>query len=88
MDYTKLTVAELANGISRTEAAIRRCRELLDDSRELKTAGMQAVREATRNRVAEARRRLERPEEILHQRHQAQAALIIDWMPPAPSGSP
>ena len=42
MDYTKLTVAELANGISRTEAAIRRCRELLDDSRELKTAGMQA----------------------------------------------
>jgi len=42
MDYTKLTVAELANGISQTEAAIRRCRELLDDSRELKTAGMQA----------------------------------------------
>jgi hypothetical protein len=49
MDYTKLTVAELANGISQTEAAIRRCREILDDSRELKTAGMQAVREATRN---------------------------------------
>jgi hypothetical protein len=49
MDYTKLTVAELANGISQTEAAIRRCREILDDAREPKTAGMQAVREATRN---------------------------------------
>ena len=49
MDYTKLTIAELANGISKTEAAIRRCREILDDLQEPKTAGLQAVVVATRN---------------------------------------
>jgi hypothetical protein len=49
MDYSKLTVAELANGVSQTEAAIRRCREILDDLREPKTVGMLAVVEATRN---------------------------------------
>jgi hypothetical protein len=43
MDYTKLTIAELANGITKTEAAIRRCREILDDLQEPKTVGMQAV---------------------------------------------
>src|SRR5262245_53005032 len=49
MDYTKLTIAELANGISKTEAAIRRCREILDDLHEPKTAGMQAVVKAIRD---------------------------------------
>ena len=49
MDYTKLTVAELANGISQTEAAIGRCREILDDLQEPKTVGLQAAVEATRN---------------------------------------
>ena len=49
MDYTTLTVAELANGISQTETAIGRCREILDDLQEPKTAGLQAVVEATRN---------------------------------------
>ena len=43
MDYTKLTIAEIANAISKTEAAIRRCREILDDLQEPKTVGMQAV---------------------------------------------
>ena len=49
MDYTKLTIAELANGISKTEAAIRRCREILDDLQEPKTVGMQAVVRAIRD---------------------------------------
>jgi len=49
MDYTKLTIGELANGISKTEAAIRRCREILDDLQEPKTVGMQAVVKAIRD---------------------------------------
>ena len=49
MDYTKLTIAEIANGISKTETAIRRCREILDDLQEPKTVGLQAVVVATRN---------------------------------------
>jgi hypothetical protein len=49
MDYTKLSIAELANGISETEAAIRRCREILDDLQEPKTVGMQAVVKAIRD---------------------------------------
>jgi hypothetical protein len=49
MDYTKLTIAEIANGISKTETAIRRCREILDDLQEPKTMGMQAVVEAIRD---------------------------------------
>jgi hypothetical protein len=49
MDYTKLTLAELANGIVRTETAIRWCREILDDLQEPKTMGMQAVVEAIRD---------------------------------------
>jgi uncharacterized protein YoxC len=48
MDYTKLTIAEIANGISKTEAAIRRCREILDDLQEPKTVGMQEVAKAIR----------------------------------------
>src|SRR5262245_488974 len=43
MDYTKLTIAEIANGISKTETAIRWCREILDDLQEPKTVGMHAV---------------------------------------------
>ena len=49
MDYTKLTLAELANGIVRTEAAIRWGREIVDDLQEPKTMGMQAVVEAIRD---------------------------------------
>ena len=49
MDYTKLTVSELANGISQTETAIGRCREILDDLQEPKTVGLQAVVEAASN---------------------------------------
>jgi len=49
MDYTKLTVAELANAMITTETAIRRRREILDDLQEPKTAGLQAVVVATRN---------------------------------------
>jgi hypothetical protein len=49
MDYTKLTIAELANGVNKTETAIRRCREILDDLQEPKTAGMQAVVKAIRD---------------------------------------
>ena len=48
MDYTKLTLSELANGIVQTERAIRRCKEILDDLRQPKTVGLQAVVEATR----------------------------------------
>ena len=49
MDYTNLTIAELANGTVRTETAIRWCREILDDLQEPKTAGMQAVVKAIRH---------------------------------------
>ena len=49
MDYTKLTVAELANAMTTTETAIRRCREILDDLQEPKIVGLQAVVVATRN---------------------------------------
>jgi hypothetical protein len=73
MDYTKLTIAELANGISKTEAAIRRCREILDDLQEPKTAGMQAVVKAIRHLLPQARRRSEGPRENLRQRDQARA---------------
>ena len=48
MDYTKLTLTELANEIIQTERAIRRCKEILDDLRQPKTVGLQAVVEATR----------------------------------------
>jgi hypothetical protein len=53
MDYTKLTVAELANAMITTETAIRRCREILDDLQEPKTVGLQAVVVATRNLLAQ-----------------------------------
>ena len=49
MDYTKLTLAELANGVARTETAVRWCREILDDLQEPKTVGMQAVVKAIRD---------------------------------------
>ena len=49
MDYAKLRIAELANGISKTETAIRWCREILDDLQEPKTVGMQAVVKAIRD---------------------------------------
>jgi chaperonin cofactor prefoldin len=47
MDYTKLTPAELANGISQTETAIQRCKHILDDLKGAKTVGLQAVAKAT-----------------------------------------
>jgi hypothetical protein len=49
MDYARLTVSELINGISKTEAAIRRCRTILDDLGQPKTAGLQAAVKTTRN---------------------------------------
>ena len=49
MDYTRLTVSELINGISETEAAIRRCRTILDDLGQPKTAGLQTAVKTTRN---------------------------------------
>jgi hypothetical protein len=49
MDYTKLTLPELANGMVRTETAIRWCREILDDLQEPKTIGMQAAVVAIRD---------------------------------------
>ena len=48
MDYTKLALPDLANAIIQTERAIRRCKEILDDLRQPKTMGLQAVVEATR----------------------------------------
>ena len=42
-------LAELANGVVRTETAIRWCREILDDLQEPKTVGMQAVVKAIRD---------------------------------------
>jgi hypothetical protein len=48
MDYTNLTLPDLANGIIQTERAIRRCKDILDDLRQPKTVGLQAVVEATR----------------------------------------
>jgi hypothetical protein len=48
MDYTKLTLPDIANGIIQTERAIRRCKEILDDLRQPKTVGLHAVVEATR----------------------------------------
>ena len=48
MDYKKLTLPDLANGIIQTERAIRRCKDILDDLRQPKTVGLQAVVEATR----------------------------------------
>jgi hypothetical protein len=48
MDYTKLTLPAIANGIIQTERAIRRCKEILDDLRQPKTVGLHAVVEATR----------------------------------------
>jgi hypothetical protein len=37
MDYAKLTIAELANGVVTTETAIRLCRKIVDDLQEPKT---------------------------------------------------
>ena len=72
MDYTKLTIAEIANGISKTEA-IRRCREILDDLQEPKTVGMQAVVKAIRDLLPKLEEDLKALGESLHPRHQAQA---------------
>jgi len=49
MEYTELTLAELANGMVRTETAIRWCKEILDGLQELKTVGMQGVVKALRD---------------------------------------
>jgi hypothetical protein len=46
MDYTKLTLAELRNGISDTKSAIHRCKEALDNLRQPKTVGLQAMADA------------------------------------------
>jgi hypothetical protein len=46
MDYTKLTLAQLRNGISDTKSAIHRCKEALDNLRQPKTAGLQAMADA------------------------------------------
>jgi hypothetical protein len=46
MDYTKLTLAELRNGISDTKSAIHRCKEALDNLRHPKTVGLQAMADA------------------------------------------
>src|ERR1700757_2810360 len=43
MDYTKLTLAQLRNGISDTKSAIHRCKEALDNLRQPKTVGLQAL---------------------------------------------
>jgi hypothetical protein len=63
MDYTNLTLPDLANGIIQTERAIRRCKDILDDLRQPKTVGLQAVVEATRSlmpRLEEDLRALEK----------------------------
>ena len=49
MEYTELTLAELANGMVRTETAIRWCWQILDDLQEPKTMGMQAAIKALRD---------------------------------------
>ena len=49
MEYTNLTLAELANGMVRTATAIRWCREILDGLQEPKTMGMQAIVKALRD---------------------------------------
>jgi hypothetical protein len=46
MDYAKLTLAELRNGISDTKSAIHRCKEALDNLRQPKTVGLQAMADA------------------------------------------
>jgi hypothetical protein len=46
MDYTKLTLAQLRNGISDTKSAIHRCKEALDNLRQPKTVGLQAMADA------------------------------------------
>ena len=46
MDYTKLTLAELRNGISDTKSAIHRCKQALDNLRQPKTVGLQAMADA------------------------------------------
>jgi ATP dependent DNA ligase domain len=69
----KLTIAELANGMVRTEIAIRWCREILDDLQEPKSVGMQAVVKAIRD-LCPARRRFEGPGESLHPRQKARAS--------------
>jgi hypothetical protein len=46
MDYINLTLAELRNGISDTKSAIHRCKEALDNLRQPKTVGLQAMADA------------------------------------------
>ena len=46
MDYAKLTLAEIRNGISDTKSAIHRCKEALDNLRQPKTVGLQAMADA------------------------------------------
>src|SRR5262249_26477712 len=46
IDYTKLTLAELRNGISDTKSAINRCKEALDNLRQSNTVGLQAMADA------------------------------------------
>ena len=72
MDYTTLTVAELANGISQTEAAIGRCMEILDDLQEPKNCRCAGGGRGDTQLVTEARCRFEGPYKSLQ--HQAQ-----DW---------
>jgi len=70
MDYTKLTLPELANGIIQTERAIRRCKEILDDLRQPKTVGLKAVAEATRGLLPRLEQDLKAPGESLHRQAQ------------------
>ena len=59
MDYTRLTVSELINGIGQTETAIRRCRTILDDLGQPKTAGLQTAVKTTRDLLPKLEQDLE-----------------------------
>src|SRR5262249_55668534 len=76
MDYTKLTLAELRNGISDTKSAINRCKEALDNLRQPKTVGLQAMADTITHLLPRARTRFESPGESLHHQERIEETTV------------
>jgi hypothetical protein len=81
MDYIKLTLAELRNGISDTKSAIHRCKEVLDNLRQPKIVGLQAMADAITRLLPQAQTRFESPGKSLHHQERIEGTTVAPRQP-------